>query len=208
MSRSAEGMPVSGSIEVVPGVVNPITIAYARFKEAQRQPWHAQTAFSNAHLSGEKSLEYLLENKIPIPGMKTGYETTGKRRDEILTFARQAGEQAATASAGHASTGTVGCVVMDADGRFAAATSTGGTANNVPGRVGDVGTAGGTFASHQGAASMTGDGEGIRNLAMACGMVSALDFTDVDGAAQWMFRQARDKHVSAATIFIGQGKGR
>ena len=83
-------------------------------------------------------------------------------------------------SAGHASTGTVGCVVMDTDGHFAAATSTGGTANNVPGRVGDVGTAGGTFASDKGAASMTGDGEGIRNLAMACGMVSALDFTDVD----------------------------
>ena len=96
---------------------------------------------------------------------------------------------------------------MDAEGHFAAATSTGGTANNVPGRVGDVGTAGGTFASHQGAASMTGDGEGIRNLAMACGMVSALDFTDLDGAAQWMFQQARDKHVSAATIFIGRGKG-
>lgn len=207
MSRSAEGMPVSGSIEVVPGVVNPITIAYARFQEAQRQPWHAQTAFSNAHLSGEKSLEYLLENKIQIPGLKTGYETTGKRRDEILTFARKAGEQAATESAGHASTGTVGCVVMDADGHFAAATSTGGTANNVPGRVGDVGTAGGTFASDKGAASMTGDGEGIRNLAMACGMVNALDFTDVDGAAHWMFKQARDKHVSAATIFIGKGKG-
>ena len=206
MSRSAQGMPVSGSIEVVPGVVNPITIAYARFKEALGQPWHAQTAFTNVHLSGESSLEYLLENKIQIPGIKTGYETTGKRRDEILNYARQAGEQAAMESAGHASTGTVGCVVMDLDGRFAAATSTGGTANNVPGRVGDVGTAGGTFASAKGAASMTGDGEGIRNLAMACGMVSALDFTDVDGAAHWLFEQARDKHVSAATIFIGQGK--
>jgi L-asparaginase len=207
MSRSAEGMPVSGSIEVVPGVVNPITIAYARFEEAQRQPWHAQTAFSNAHLSGEKSLEYLLENKIPIPGMKTGYETTGKRRDEMIEYARQQGALAAMTPGRHTSAGTVGCVVMDRDGHFAAATSTGGTANNVPGRVGDVGTAGGTFASDKGAASMTGDGEGIRNLAMACGMVSALDFTDVAGAAQWMFKQARDKHVSAATIFIGKGKG-
>jgi L-asparaginase / beta-aspartyl-peptidase len=207
MSRSAEGMPVSGSIEVVPGVLNPITIAYARFKLAQRQPWHAQTAFSNAHLSGEKSLEYLLAEKIEIPGMKTGYETTGKRRDEILDYARQQGALAAMTPGRHASTGTVGCVVMDTNGVFAAATSTGGTANNVPGRVGDVGTAGGTFASDKGAASMTGDGEGIRNLAMACGMVSALDFTDIDGAARWMFKQARDKHVSAATIFIGKGKG-
>jgi isoaspartyl peptidase/L-asparaginase-like protein (Ntn-hydrolase superfamily) len=207
MSRSAEGMPVSGSIEVVPGVVNPITIAYARFQEAERQPWDAQTAFSNVHLSGEMSLEYILENKIRIPGMKLGYETTGKRRDEIIAYATQHGTPAAMTSGRHSATGTVGCVVMDIDGHFAAATSTGGTANNVPGRVGDVGTAGGTFASDKGAASMTGDGEGIRNLAMACGMVSALDFTNVDGAARWMFKQARDKHVSAATIFIGKGKG-
>ena len=207
MSRSAQGMPVSGSIEVVPGVINPITIAYARFQEAQRQPWHAQTGLSNVHLSGQASLEYLLEHKIPIPGLKTGYETTGRRRDEILAFARQAGPQAARDPGRHLSTSTVGCVVRDTDGHYAAATSTGGTSNNLPGRVGDVGTAGGTFASHQGAASMTGDGEGIRNLAMACGMVSALDFTDLDGAARWMFEQARDKHVSAATIFIGQGRG-
>ena len=151
MARSAEGMPVSGSIEVVPGVVNPITIAYARFQEARRQPWPAQTACSNVHLCGETSLEYILENEIPIPGMKTGYEATAKRRDEIVAFARQAGQQSAIDSSRHAAVGTVGCVVMDADGRFAAATSTGGTANNVPGRVGDVGTAGGTFASHQGA---------------------------------------------------------
>ncbi len=93
MSRSPEGMPVSGSIEVVPGVINPITIAYARFQEAQRQAWHAQTGLSNVHLSGQSSLEYLLEHKIPIPGLKTGYETTGRRRDEILAFARQAGPQ-------------------------------------------------------------------------------------------------------------------
>ena len=33
MSRSDEGMPVSGSIEVVPGVVNPITIAYAHSRK-------------------------------------------------------------------------------------------------------------------------------------------------------------------------------
>ena len=100
--------------------------------------------------------------------------------------------QAAMTPGRHASSGTVGCVVMDRDGNFAAATSTGGTANNVPGRVGDAGTAGGTFASDKGAASMTGDGEGIRNLAMASGMVSALDFTDINGAASWMFKQARD----------------
>ncbi|HTU25385.1 MAG TPA: isoaspartyl peptidase/L-asparaginase [Pirellulales bacterium] len=207
MARSAEGMPVSGSIEVVPGVINPITIAYARFLEARRQGWAEQTAFTNAHLSGGASLEYLLASGVSIPGMKTGYQATARRRDELLEFAKHAGDQAAIDSDRHAASGTVGCVVMDTEGRFAAATSTGGTANNVPGRVGDAGTAGGTFASHQGAASMTGDGEGIRNLAMACGLVGALDFTDVDGAAQWMFRQAREKHVSAAAIFIGRGKG-
>ena len=127
--------------------------------------------------------------------------------NEILTFAREQDEQAALTPAGNRSIGTVGCVVMDTDGHFAAATSTGGTANNVPGRVGDVGTAGGTFASDKGAASMTGDGEGIRNLAMACGMVGGAGFYRHRRCRAWMFKQARDKHVSAATIFIGKGKG-
>jgi len=59
--------------------------------------------------------------------------------------------------------GTVGAVAVDSQGRLAAATSTGGTQDRMPGRVGDSPILGaGTWADDRvGAASATGWGEGI-----------------------------------------------
>lgn len=62
--------------------------------------------------------------------------------------------------------GTVGCVVLDADGNLAAGTSTGGTSKKLPGRVGDSPIVGaGTYAANDTCAvSGTGVGEEyIRN---------------------------------------------
>lgn len=56
--------------------------------------------------------------------------------------------------------GTVGAVARDARGRFAAATSTGGVALKLPGRVGDTPVPGaGNYATPTAAASATGHGE-------------------------------------------------
>jgi L-asparaginase / beta-aspartyl-peptidase len=57
--------------------------------------------------------------------------------------------------------GTVGAVALDRDGNLAAATSTGGTTNKMPGRIGDTPVIGaGTYANNQTCAvSSTGDGE-------------------------------------------------
>jgi L-asparaginase / beta-aspartyl-peptidase len=57
--------------------------------------------------------------------------------------------------------GTVGAVALDKDGNLAAATSTGGTTNKLPGRIGDTPIIGaGTYANNQTCAvSCTGDGE-------------------------------------------------
>ena len=56
--------------------------------------------------------------------------------------------------------GTVGAVCRDADGRMAAATSTGGTMGKTPGRIGDSPLIGaGTFADEKCAVSATGEGE-------------------------------------------------
>jgi L-asparaginase / beta-aspartyl-peptidase len=58
--------------------------------------------------------------------------------------------------------GTVGCVALDANGRLAAATSTGGTGQCYPGRVGDTPIIGaGTYCSDKAGVSMTGIGERI-----------------------------------------------
>lgn len=58
--------------------------------------------------------------------------------------------------------GTVGCVALDAQGRLAAATSTGGTGQCYPGRVGDTPVIGaGTYCTPRVGASLTGVGERI-----------------------------------------------
>jgi beta-aspartyl-peptidase (threonine type) len=64
--------------------------------------------------------------------------------------------------------GTVGAVARDRDGRFAAATSTGGIAGKRSGRVGDSPIPGaGTWADANVALSATGDGEAILRVALA-----------------------------------------
>jgi L-asparaginase / beta-aspartyl-peptidase len=64
---------------------------------------------------------------------------------------------------------TVGAVALDADGNIAAGTSTGGTLNKAPGRVGDSSLIGcGCYADNKsGAASCTGWGEPIMKLVLA-----------------------------------------
>lgn len=63
---------------------------------------------------------------------------------------------------------TVGAIALDLDGRIAAATSTGGTLNKAPGRVGDSSLIGcGCYADNASAAvSLTGWGEPIMKLVL------------------------------------------
>jgi beta-aspartyl-peptidase (threonine type) len=69
---------------------------------------------------------------------------------------------AAAWKAGNPRLGTVGCVALDAEGRLAAATSTGGTGQCYPGRVGDTPVIGaGTYCTPRLGVSMTGVGERI-----------------------------------------------
>lgn len=65
--------------------------------------------------------------------------------------------------------GTVGAVALDADGHVAAATSTGGTFNKEPGRVGDSPLVGsGAYADDRtGAASATGEGEDLMRIVIS-----------------------------------------
>jgi beta-aspartyl-peptidase (threonine type) len=87
---------------------------------------------------------------------------------------RRAQEGRAHEDAGDTPIGTVGAVVLDADGALAAATSTGGRRGQAPGRVGDSPIVGaGTYADGHVAVSATGNGEAMVAL---CGAheVSAL----------------------------------
>jgi len=84
--------------------------------------------------------------------------------------------------------GTVGCVALDATGKIAAATSTGGIFNKLPGRVGDSPLIGcGTYADDRGAVSCTGQGEAIIRIVMA---KTALDLLKDEAGPQAAANQA------------------
>lgn len=73
--------------------------------------------------------------------------------------------------------GTVGCVARDAQGRLAAATSTGGTYGKMPGRVGDTPIPGaGAWADAQVAVSSTGLGEYFLRTAAAAQIAFRMRF--------------------------------
>lgn len=76
-----------------------------------------------------------------------------------------------------ASSGTVGCVALDRQGRLAAATSTGGLTGKQFGRVGDSPIVGaGTYANHYAAISGTGTGEQFLRHTVARTIAARMEF--------------------------------
>ena len=84
---------------------------------------------------------------------------------------------------------TVGAVALDLDGNIAAATSTGGTLNKAPGRLGDSSLIGcGCYADNESAAaSLTGWGEPIMKLVLA---KWAADRVLAGNAPEWVSLEA------------------
>jgi L-asparaginase len=99
--------------------------------------------------------------------------------------------------------GTVGAVAVDAKGRLAAATSTGGKGMELVGRVSDSATVAGNFASKSAAVSCTGLGEEIVEHALAARIVVRVD----DGATlreafQKTFREFKKLGFRAGAIGV------
>jgi L-asparaginase / beta-aspartyl-peptidase len=112
-------------------------------------------------------------------------------RERLRLKAAQAREQAGIPDptfAGPQPSGhdTVGAVALDATGNLAAATSTGGTLNKAPGRVGDSSLIGcGGYADNRSAAaSLTGWGEPIMKLVLGKWAVDRVPQLGPEQAAQ------------------------
>ncbi|CAH9053893.1 unnamed protein product [Cuscuta europaea] len=75
---------------------------------------------------------------------------------------------------------TVGCVVVDGEGRCAAATSTGGLMNKMTGRIGDTPIIGaGTYACEVCAVSCTGEGEAILRGTLARDVAALMEYKEL-----------------------------
>ncbi len=105
--------------------------------------------------------------------------------------------------------GTVGAVCRDAEGRMAAATSTGGTMGKTPGRIGDSPLIGaGTFADEKCAVSATGDGESFIRSVFAGQVACAIrDGALPEDALQHLLKRVRDVYqgVGGAILLTVDG---
>ncbi len=145
----------AGAVAGVATIRNPLRIARAVMEHSQ----HVMLAGSGAEKFADTRPEI---DRVP----NTWFDTDVRRKQLELAKQReraQASEEIPTVAGAYF--GTVGAVALDAEGRIAAATSTGGMTNKKFGRVGDSPVIGaGTWADQNCGVSGTGWGEHyIRN---------------------------------------------
>lgn len=105
-------------------------------------------------IAGDKATEFSRKNGFPQYN-----PLIEKRWEEFLK--KEKGE-----------TGTVGAVILDANGKIAAGTSTGGIGGETPGRMSDSATVAGNYANAFAGVSATGIGEEIVNDGVAVKIVT------------------------------------
>ncbi|MGH8379162.1 MAG: isoaspartyl peptidase/L-asparaginase family protein [Gammaproteobacteria bacterium] len=106
--------------------------------------------------------------------------------------------------------GTVGAVALDTHGHLAAATSTGGIFNKLPGRVGDTPLIGcGTYADTHAAVSCTGLGEDIIRMTLARHAAYLIDQgLDAAAAARQAIADFSAKTRGEAGLIVVDNRGR
>jgi L-asparaginase / beta-aspartyl-peptidase len=131
----------SGAVAVLPAFRHPIDVARAVLEDGR---YHLLAGEGAAAFARARGFEPCDPELMITPERRAEFEGRGR-------FDRG---------------NTVGAVALDAHGRLAAATSTGGMTGTDPGRVGDAPlVGGGTYADEHAACSCTGDGEAF---ARAC----------------------------------------
>lgn len=142
----------TGAVAALRGVANPVSVARL-----------VMTRTSHNLLVGGGARQFAIDQGIEMVAEET--LLVGKELDKWKAI--QDGKAVEPVAVG--GKGTVGAVVRDVNGHIAVGTSTGGTPDKLPGRVGDSPLIGcGAYADDRmGGASSTGLGEGIMKVVMA-----------------------------------------
>ena len=139
---------------------------------------------------GEGAERFAAERGLPSVDPQSLVVDRERRRYDRLREER--GFHTSGAFAGRAPRGTVGCVVLDAERRLAAGTSTGGAPFTRPGRVGDSPIVGsGFYADDQAAASATGWGEAISTVQLCARTCAPSDRSPAEAARDEIDRMLR-----------------
>src|SRR6202035_810906 len=146
----------AGGVGCVEHLRNPVRAARKILSESPHVYFVAEGA---ERFAAEHGIELCKNEDLIIP----------REVDRLREFQAHAGEEQPDLFASTLSHDTVGAVALDRNGNIAAATSTGGTLNKAPGRLGDSSLIGcGCYANNESAAvSTTGWGEPIMKLVLA-----------------------------------------
>lgn len=104
---------------------------------------------------------------------------------------------------------TVGCVVVDGQGRCAAATSTGGLMNKMTGRIGDSPLIGsGTYACDLCAVSCTGEGEAIIRSTLARDVAAVMEYKELglQEAVDYVIKKRLDQGLAGLIAVSKNGE--
>jgi L-asparaginase / beta-aspartyl-peptidase len=158
----------AGGVACVEHIKNPISLARKVLEDSAHCYFVAEGA---ERFAAEHGIE-LIENSELVTEREVQRLKAAKEQKQLHSPSEFVGDAAL------ASHDTVGAVALDIHGNLAAATSTGGTLNKAPGRVGDSSIIGcGCYADNESAAvSTTGWGEAFMKLVLgkwACDRVGA-----------------------------------
>ncbi|CAA0840678.1 Probable isoaspartyl peptidase/L-asparaginase 2 [Striga hermonthica] len=172
-----------GAVSGITTVKNPISLARLVMDKSP----HSYLAFSGAEEFAKKQGVEMVDNDYFITEDNVGMLKLAKEANSILFDYRIPLESCASLVEKPIQMNglpisvyapeTVGCVVVDSQGRCAAATSTGGLMNKMMGRIGDSPLIGsGTYAGNLCGVSCTGEGEAIIRGTLARDVAAVMEY--------------------------------
>jgi len=166
----------TGGVGCVERIANPVRAARKILSESP-----------HVYFVGEGAERFAAEHGIPL--CKNEDLIIPREVERLREYQSHLEEHRADLFAPTISHDTVGAVALDRDGNIAAATSTGGTLNKAPGRLGDSSLIGcGCYANNESAAaSTTGWGEPIMKLVLA---KWAADRVEAGNLPEWVAKEA------------------
>ncbi|KAF9624633.1 hypothetical protein IFM89_012129 [Coptis chinensis] len=176
-----------GAVSGISTVKNPVSLARLVMEKSP----HSYLAFSGAEEFARKQGVEMVDNEYFITKDNKGMLKLAKEANSIVFDYRIPILGTCSAGAGAIESAlqmnglpiiiyapeTVGCVVVDSQGRCAAATSTGGLMNKMMGRIGDSPLIGaGTYACDLCGVSCTGEGEAIIRGTLAREVAAVMEY--------------------------------
>jgi L-asparaginase / beta-aspartyl-peptidase len=184
----------AGAVANLRHVKNPIDLARAVMEKSP-----------HVMIAGAGAEEFALQQGFTL--VPNSYFRTEARMRQLQKTQEEEKAPKKRASLGFDGHGTVGAVALDRNGTLAAATSTGGMTNKLPGRIGDSPLIGaGTYANNASCAvSATGDGEYFIRAVVAYDICALVQYKRVPleaAARDVIHEKIEGMHASGGVIAL------